>query len=225
MEKIDMFYNSEAELLIKSEYGRHVQNLVNHAKTIEDQEFRQKFVERIVNLMYQMNPRSKNIAEYKDSIWQDVFKIAGFDLEGVLPPNGQVPTQEEAQLRPDRLDYPKGEKRFRHYGHYVQEMIKKAISMEDEEKKTIYTSYIASYMKLAYRTWNREHFVNDNVIKEDLLTLSDGKLIIEENVLIENLVNPNQQRRRPNNNNYRNNNNRNNNHRNRKGNNKYRRRK
>lgn len=216
---VDLNYNSELDHLIKSEYGRHVQNLVLHAKSIEDKEYRQKFIERIVNLMYQMNPRSKNIAEYKESIWRDVFKIAEYDLEGVVPPNGEIPKQEEDQIKPDRLDYPVSEKKFRHYGHNVQSMIKKAINMEDEEKRTAYTSFIASYMKLAYRTWNKEHYVNDNVIKEDLLKLSENKLTIPEGVLIENLVVPT--KRRPNNN-YRNNN-KNNNNRYKKNNNKYRR--
>ncbi|MBP6824977.1 MAG: DUF4290 domain-containing protein, partial [Saprospiraceae bacterium] len=37
-----------------------------------------------------------------------------------------------------------------------------------------------SYMKLAYKTWNREHYVSDDVVKEDLEILSDGQLILHE---------------------------------------------
>ena len=52
----NMEYNSEKDTLIISEYGRNVQNLINYAKTVEDKELRQNYAERIVALMYQMNP-------------------------------------------------------------------------------------------------------------------------------------------------------------------------
>lgn len=39
---------------------------------------------------------------------------------------------------------------------------------------------IASYMKLAYKTWNREHYVSDDVVKDDLEILSEGQLELHE---------------------------------------------
>ena len=50
IDRLDIEYNSNRELLIISEYGRHVQKLLNHSKTIEDREKRQKFVEGIIGL-------------------------------------------------------------------------------------------------------------------------------------------------------------------------------
>ena len=44
---------------------------------------------------------------------------------------------------------------------------------------------IASYMKLAYRTWNREHYVNDEIIKGDLEKLSEGALVLGEDEVID----------------------------------------
>jgi hypothetical protein len=35
-------------------------------------------------------------------------------------------------------------------------------------------------MKLAYKTWNREHYVSDDVVKDDLEILSDGQLELHE---------------------------------------------
>ncbi|MEZ4985001.1 MAG: hypothetical protein R2795_08200 [Saprospiraceae bacterium] len=43
-------------------------------------------------------------------------------------------------------------------------------------------------MKLAYRTWNREHYVSDEVIKADLVTLSKGALSLPDDQVLENLV-------------------------------------
>ena len=51
-----MTYNTQEDHMIIAEYGRHIQNLVNHCKAIEDDKKRQSFAEQIIDLMYQMNP-------------------------------------------------------------------------------------------------------------------------------------------------------------------------
>ena len=55
---------------------------------------------------------------------------------------------------------------------------------------------IAAYMKLAYKTWNREHYVSDEIIKADLRALSKGQLVIPEDQSLDNLVSKNAHRRR-----------------------------
>jgi len=181
-----MEYNSQREKLAISEYGRNIQNLLNYAVSIEDDEKRQTYANRIVNLMLQMNPQSKNLAEYKDKLWRHAFMITDYKLN-VDTPSGETPVPEENKLKPQQLEYPKGKSRFRHYGHNVQEMIDKAIAMEDPEMQKNYTIIIGSYMKLAYQTWNREHYVNDEIIKKDLVELSKGKLDLGEDVSLDHL--------------------------------------
>ena len=50
--EFEIEYNSQAEKLIIPEYGRNVQKLIQHVKTIEDDEKRQAFAEQVVSLMY-----------------------------------------------------------------------------------------------------------------------------------------------------------------------------
>jgi hypothetical protein len=45
-------------------------------------------------------------------------------------------------------------------------------------------------MKLAYRTWNKEHYVNDEIIKQDLKVMSGGIIVLPPETPIENLVPP-----------------------------------
>ena len=52
--------------------------------------------------------------------------------------------------------------------------------MPDGPKKEGFVEVIGAYMKLAYKTWNREHYVSDDIVKEDLEILSDGKLALHE---------------------------------------------
>ena len=209
-------YNSSRENLTISEYGRHVQKLIKHAKTIEDKEERQAFVEAIIDLMHQMNPQNKNVVEYRLRLWRHLYRIADYDID-ITPPEEVSKSRPEENNNNVRMHYPQSEFRFRHYGNTIQLMIEKAKEMEDEDKKKAFTEVIASYMKLAYRTWNREHYVNDEIIKGDLVKLSKGALKLEEDYSIGNVApskrpqsrsNPRHSKGRKNNN--RNNNNRNN---------------
>lgn len=188
MNALNMEYNSAKEELTIPEYGRNIQELIKHAKTIEDPKYRQAFVERVVDLMLQMAPQSRNMEDYREKLWKHVFRIADYELD-VMPPNGDRPTKEEAQKRPEMIPYPVTEARYRHYGHNVQVLIKKALSMEPGEKRDGFVRTIGSYMKLAYRTWNKEHYVSDDVIKEDLRSLSNGVLSLDEDESISNLTN------------------------------------
>ena len=188
-----MEYNSQKEILIMPEYGRNVQLLVQHAKTIEDPAYRQAFAERVVDLMYQMNPQNKNVEDYRVKLWRHLFHIADYDID-VKPLTGELPTPEDSRKRPDRVGYPHHDTRFRHYGHNVQKLIERAMEMEDGPIRQGFINVIGSYMKLAYKTWLREHYVSDDLIKEDLTLLSGGKLEVREDSSLDNLANP--QRRR-----------------------------
>lgn len=197
-----MTYNSQEDLLIISEYGRNVQNLIRHCKTIEDPKSRQRFAEQLVELMYQMNPQSKNVLEYKNKLWKHLFKIADYDID-VTPPGMEAPSQAEDEIKPDPVDYPVQEREFRHYGHNVRLLMEKAIAMEEGPIKQSFVEVIASFMKLAYKNWNREHYVSDDIILEDLHSLSKGRLKVAENRSLDTLtsaVKTKPQRRRPNNN-------------------------
>lgn len=195
MELFDLEYNSARENLVIPEYGRNVQKLIDYAKTIEDPKFRQAFAEKIVDLMQQMHPQNRNMDDYREKLWKHVFRISDYEL-AVTAPDGLVIKKSEAQKRPDMIDYPEFEAQYRHYGHNVQRLIKKALSMEPGPKKDGFVGVIGSYMKLAYRTWNKEHYVSDDIIKSDLENLSNGKLTLKDSVSIDNLSSSNRRRKR-----------------------------
>ena len=188
-----MEYNSNKEELIIPEYGRHIQNMVRHARTLETPAERQQFVEHVVKLMMQMHPQNRNLDDYRDKMWKHVFRIAEYDLD-VMPPSGVKPTPEDRRKKPERVPYPVKGTKFRHYGHNVLTLIEKAKTMENGPKKDGFVQVIGSYMKLAYKTWNKEHYVSDDIIIQDLETLSNGELVLVEDVSLDNLTRSNQKR-------------------------------
>lgn len=199
MKSLDMEYNSGRPNLIIPEYGRNVQKLIRKAKEIEDGEERQQFIERVVDLMMQMSPQSKNLDDFKERLWRHVFRIGGYDLE-VLPPTGIKPTPEDEIKKPEQVGYPQTEARFKHYGNNVQNLVKKALEMEDGPIKDGFVEVIGNYMKLAYKTWNREHYVSDDLIIQDLKTLSGDKLEVKEDASLDTLANANRRKKRGNSN-------------------------
>lgn len=184
---LDMAYNTQLEELIMPEYGRNVQQLVRYAQKIEKDEYRQAFCEEIVTLIQQLYPQSKSIEDYREKLWKHLFHIAKYKLNASTP-SGEVPRPEDAKKKPERVPYPPQETRFKHYGNNVQILIRKAMDMEPGPIKSGFVNTIGSYMKLAYRTWNREHFVSDEIIKNDLATLSKGKLSLEDDSRIDGLA-------------------------------------
>lgn len=180
MYKRDIKYNSEKDILIIPEYGRHIQNIIEYIKTIEDKEEQQAVAETTVKLMMQINPQSANLEDYQEKLWKHFFRISNYELD-VVPPDGIVPTLEDYEKRPSKVPYPVSQKKFRHYGYNIHSLIKKASEMdENHEGRRDFIQIIASYMKLAHRTWAEDQYVSNDVIKSDLETLSDGRLTIDE---------------------------------------------
>ena len=194
----NMEYNSEKPDLVIPEYGRNIQMLIRHTQTIEDPEMRQEFIERVIDLMQQMHPQNKKIDDYRLKLWKHVFRIAEYNLD-VVPPDGEIPTPETDIKKPDPVPYPSHAGGFRHYGHNVQILINKAIEMEDGPKKEGFILVIGSYMKMAYKTWNKEqHYVSDDIIKQDLFKMSDGKLSVPDNQSLDGLSNANRRKKNEN---------------------------
>lgn len=186
---ISLDYNSQKENLVISEYGRYVQELVDWCKTLDEQPKRQVAAEAIIEIMRIVNPQKNTNEDTTDKLWQHFFRIADYDLD-VKTPSGETPTRPNPADIDRHLHYPVLEARFRHYGHNIQNLVRKAQEMEAGEKRDELVNIIGSYMKLAYKTWNREHYVSDEVIKADLEALSDHKLSLEEGVQFDTALAP-----------------------------------
>ena len=172
-----MEYNSQRPRLIISEYGRHIQRMVDDAITISDREERNKRARYIISVMGQLNPHLRDVNDFKHKLWDHLFIMSDFRLDVDSP--YPIPSRESFQTKPEMLKYPSNHIKFRHYGKIIERVIEKAKSLENGEVKEALTSSIAYNLKKAYLTWNRDS-VQDDLIISDLKKLSNGELIIEE---------------------------------------------
>ncbi len=180
MNRIDIEYNTEKSTLLYPEYGRTIHEMLLYAATIEEPRKQQKTVETIIGLMQQLGPGgNRNMDDYRERLWNHAFAIARYNLTAT-PPAGITIHRDEGQPKAITIEYPATALRFRHYGNGIQALMQKAIAMPEGTKKEGFVEVIASYMKLAYKTWNKEHYVSDDIVKEDLEILSDGQLALHE---------------------------------------------
>jgi hypothetical protein len=168
-----MEYNTTRNRLIMSEYGRHVQKMIEHVMTIEDPERRQRNAYAVIELMGFLNPHLRNVEDFRHKLWDHLFLISDFKLDVKSP--YPIPTRESLSEKPDPLPYPKRHPKFSHLGKNLEKVIDKALQEEDPDKRAGFANAIAYYMKLAYSNWHKE-MVHDDGIQSELSTITDGQL-------------------------------------------------
>jgi hypothetical protein len=163
------------------EYGRNVQKMVDHIKTIQDRDERNRAAKTIISIMGNLNPHLRDVGDFKHKLWDHLALIANFELDIDSP--YPIPEPEKFIEKPKTVPYQQGNIRFLHYGRIIELMIDAASEMEDGEEKEYLTNLIVNQMKKAYITWNRSQ-VADEVIIENLRYLSGGRLKMTEGVRI-----------------------------------------
>lgn len=174
----ELEYNTDREHLIIPEYGRHIQKLINHCKTLESKEERNTMALAIIDVMGNLQPHLRDVPDFKHKLWDQLFIMSNFELD-VDAPYDKL-TKEVLLEKPERLAYPKSASKYRFYGNNIQTMIDVAVSWEDNEMKDLLILTIANHMKKCYLIWNKDT-VDDTVIFTHLKELSKGKLSLPEN--------------------------------------------
>jgi len=174
-------YNTERNHLIIPEYGRHLQKMVDHAVSIEDDVERNKVAKAIIDVMGNLNPHLRDVADFKHKLWDQLFIISDFKLEVESP--FDKPTREELAARPEPLDYPQNFPKYRFYGNNIKRMIDVALGWEEGDLKQALIGTVANHMKKCFLNWNKDT-VEDAVIFRHLYELSDGGIDITTNDLV-----------------------------------------
>ncbi len=167
------------------EYGKNIQQLVNHVASIEDREKRTQSAFTVIEIIKQLFPSMRQ--ENDQKLWDDIYIMSDFKLDVDAP--FPMPEKELLGKKPLPIGYPKGEVKFKHYGRNIEKLIEKAIEIENDEEQENAIIYIGQLMRSFHSTWNRDNF-DDGIILDDIKTLSKGKLHIDlekvrENALFE----------------------------------------
>ena len=171
-----MEYNTQRKKMELPEYGRSVQNMVDHALTIEDREERQRCANTIINIMGSMFPHLRDVPDFKHKLWDHLAIMSDFKLDIDYP--FEIVKKEDLVMRPERLPYSTGDIRYRHYGRFLGELVKKAVEIEDEAERKALIRLLAIQMKNSLINWNKDG-MEDQKIVDDLREYSQGAIDLQ----------------------------------------------
>lgn len=176
--KIDgLDYNTQREKLVLPEYGREVQNMVNHALTLEDKAERQRCAETIIVTMERMFPQMRNSAGYKQKLWDHLALMSDFKLDIDWPYD--VSQAKTIGNKPEPMDYPKQQIPVRHYGRMMFGIFDKLKSMPDGDEFDALVRLAANQMKRDLMQWS--HSCSDEKVADDLARYTDGRVQLDLN--------------------------------------------
>ena len=192
-----MEYNTQRKKMELPEYGRSIQNMVDHALTIEDREERQRCARTIINIMGNMFPHLRDVPDFKHKLWDHLAIMSDFKLDIDYP--FEIVKREELALKPEKLAYSTEPFRYRHYGRFLEGMIKKAMEMEDGVEKNELIKLLTIQMRKNLNNWNKEG-IEDQKIVDDLREYTHGAIDLKVEDLRLNEPRPYYNQRRPYNN-------------------------
>ena len=171
-----MEYNTQRKKMELPEYGRSVQNMVDHALTIEDRAERQRCANTIISIMGGMFPHLRDVPDFKRKLWDHLAIMSDFKLDIDYP--FEIVKQEDLIVKPEKVVYSSGTIRYRHYGHFVEELVKKAVEIEDEEERKALVKLLALQMKRTLSNWNKDG-IEDQKILDDIREYSQGAIDLQ----------------------------------------------
>ena len=175
-----MQYNTQQKRMPLPEYGRSIQNMVNHALTIEDRAERQRCANTIINIMGNMFPHLRDVPDFKHKLWDHLAIMANFQLDIDYP--YEIIRKDNLNTKPESIPYPSTKIRDRHYGRTLEVLIKKAIEFPEGNERRNLIALICNHMKKDYMAWNKDT-VDDKKIAQDLYELSGGKLQMTDDII------------------------------------------
>ncbi|SHF50136.1 protein of unknown function [Bacteroides luti] len=171
-----MEYNTQQRVLPLPEYGRSIQNMVDHCLTIEDRAERQRCANTIINIMGNMFPHLRDVPDFKHKLWDHLAIMSDFKLDIDFP--YEIIKKDNLITKPDVIPYPSSKIRYRHYGRTLEKMIKLAADYPEGEEKRQLVTLVANHMKKSFMNWNKDN-VDDRKIFDDLSEYTNGKISLD----------------------------------------------
>lgn len=169
-------YNTQKEKLVLPEYGRNVQQMVDHCMTIEDREERTRCAYAIIDIMSNLFSNLRDVDDFNKMLWNQLAIISDFKLDIDYP--CEVLKPENLHSRPEPVEYKLRPIKFRHYGKILEELIDIAAEMPEGEERTQLVLLLAHHMKKMMLAVNKDG-VDDDKIFKDLAYYSKGKIRLD----------------------------------------------
>ena len=175
-------YNYLRRRLMIPEYGRHIQEMVDSLLEIEDRNERTRQAKAVIAVMGNINPLLRDTAEVNHKLWDHLFIMSDFQLDVDSP--YPLPTRESLVVKPEKLEYSQGGISHKHYGKNIVKILKR-IGQENISTVRATLPNVVHYMRSKSSEYNQE-FPNNEVLLNDVMLLSEGAIILDEEWLKKN---------------------------------------
>ena len=170
-------YNYKRRKLFLPEYGRHIHEMVDSLMQIEDRRERNRQARAVIAVMGNLNPLLRDTADFTHKLWDHLFIMSDFQLD-VDSPYPQ-PSRQELTTVPRRMPYSSGHIEYKHYGKYVERMIRRLADEKNPQVVSRTVDNLARYMRTKSYEYNQEH-PNNEVIIKDIKKMSGNAIQIDE---------------------------------------------
>ncbi len=171
-----MDYNTERETLKMSEYGRGVQQMVEHCKTIANRDERMRCANTIINAMAAMTERTTTQEDYVKKLWNHLAAIANYELDIDYPV--EITRHDKEVKASSHLPYPQSNIRKRNYGKIVEKFAEHASSMPDNSERYELAHMVANHMKRDLCNWSVDT-MSDDKVADDLASYTHGVIQLD----------------------------------------------
>lgn len=158
------------------EYGRQVQQMVEHCLTLPTREERNECAQAIIDTICCLFPQQRTNAEWRAKLWDHLAIMSDFKLDIDYPTPPVTP--ESLNTRPEPMEIPQHRIAKRVYGANILKLIQTASEMpaDDPDRREL-EILIANHLKKLMLAENPENATDKRVLA-DLAQLSEGHIIL-----------------------------------------------
>ena len=169
-------YNTQREKLIRPEYGREIQNMVDYAVGLKTKAERQRCAETIVAIMGRMTPQNREATDQKQKLWDHLAIMSDFKLDIDYP--FDVSEAKKISTKPEPMSYPMKKIPVKHYGSLIFELFERLKNMPDGPERNELIRQTANQMKRNLMQWSHGS-CDDEKVASDLAKFTDGKVQLD----------------------------------------------
>ncbi len=172
-------YNYLRRRLMIPEYGRHIQEMIDSLFEIEDRDERTRQAKAVIAVMGNLNPLLRDTAEFTHKLWDHLFIMSDFRLDVDSPYS--MPTREDLEIKPEKLEYPQSDISHKHYGKNIARVINR-LKYEQPQVVESEMGDVVRYLYGKSMEYNQEHPTAE-MIANDIRVLSEGGINLDEESL------------------------------------------
>lgn len=158
------------------EYGRQVQQMVEHCLTLPTREERNEGARAIIDTICRLFPQQRSNPEWRAKLWDHLAIMSDFKLDIDYPAPPVTP--ESLNSRPAPMEIPQHRIAKRVYGANILKLIHTATEMpaDDPDRREL-EILIANHLKKLMLAENPENATDKRVLA-DLAQLSEGQIVL-----------------------------------------------